>query len=203
MKIKVYIEGGGQTKALKTKCREGFSSFFGKAGLPKMPAVVACGSRNDAYDDFCTAVKTANADTLPLLLVDSEAIIANGNTDAPWIHLKTRDDWDKPDDVENGQAHLMVLCMESWFMADKDALAEFFGQGFHLNSLPKRANIEAIPKATLYSSLETAAKRTKKKTYGKGDHSFGILAMIDPQKVQDASPWAKRLIVTLKEKLQA
>lgn len=201
MKIKIYIEGGGQTKGLKTKCREGFSAFFKKAGLPKMPTVRACGSRNQAYDDFCTAVKIAEADTLPLLLVDSEAIVANGNTDAPWCHLKTRDNWDKPNGADDDQAHLMVLCMEAWFMADKDALAEFFGKDFHLNSLPQRADIEAIPKAELYSGLKNAAKSTQKNTYGKGDHSFGILQMIDPRKVQNASPWAKRLIDTLREKL--
>lgn len=201
MKIKVYVEGGGQTKALRTKCRRGFSAFFSKAGLSQKPAVVACGTRNDAYDDFCTAVKTVEADTLPLLLVDSEASVANGNTDAPWDHLKTRDGWNKPNGAAENQAHLMVLCMESWFMADKDALAEFFGNGFHRNSLPRQADIEAIPKATLYSCLKNAARPTKKKTYGKGDHSFGILAMVDPQKVQEASQWAKRLITTLKEKL--
>ena len=31
--IKVFVEGGGETKALRTKCREGFSKFFSKAGM--------------------------------------------------------------------------------------------------------------------------------------------------------------------------
>ncbi|MGE4505853.1 MAG: DUF4276 family protein [Desulfovibrionaceae bacterium] len=199
MKIKVYVEGGGQNKALKIKLRQGFSSFFKKAGIKVNP--IRCGGRSETYRAFCGAVKHPEKDTLPILLVDSEAPVSEKHSEIPWEHLRLRDKWTKPKGSTDDQAHLMVECMEAWFMADKNALAEFFGQGFHLNSLPPRADIEAIPKATLYSSLENAAKPTKKKTYGKGDHSFGILEMIDPQKVQDASPWAKRLIDTLTQKL--
>ncbi|WP_156013419.1 hypothetical protein [Thioalkalivibrio sp. HK1] len=46
MKIKIYVEGGGDIKVLKTKCRKGFRNFFRKAGLDgRMPRVVACGGR--------------------------------------------------------------------------------------------------------------------------------------------------------------
>lgn len=38
----------------------------------------------------------------------------------------------------------MVQCMENWFMADKECLALFFGQGFNVNALPNNPNIEAI-----------------------------------------------------------
>ena len=52
MKITIYVEGGGEkkdAKDLKTKCRKGFQKFFEKAGLATpMPAVVACGSREQA-----------------------------------------------------------------------------------------------------------------------------------------------------------
>ena len=97
LKIKVYVEGGGDGSQLKTECRRAFSTFFEKAGLKgTMPRVVACGSRSNAYDDFCTALRTASADELPLLLVDSEAPVTVAD---PWKHLKERegDQWDKPD----------------------------------------------------------------------------------------------------------
>lgn len=56
MSVKVYVEGGGDSSALKRKCREGFREFFRKIGLQgRMPRIVACGPRNNAYDDFCTA----------------------------------------------------------------------------------------------------------------------------------------------------
>lgn len=31
--VKIYVEGGGDSAALKTVCREGFSKFLSKAGL--------------------------------------------------------------------------------------------------------------------------------------------------------------------------
>ena len=43
----------------------------------------------------------------------------------------------------------------------------------------------------------TLPPRTRKGRYDKGSHSFEIIAMIDPQKVTDASPYAKRFIETL------
>lgn len=55
-KVKIYVEGGGNLARLKRKCRQAFSSFFKRAGFKdRMPRIVACGSRNNAYDDFCTA----------------------------------------------------------------------------------------------------------------------------------------------------
>ncbi|MDR0720595.1 MAG: hypothetical protein LBF78_13230, partial [Treponema sp.] len=60
--VKIYVEGGGDTHTLRTACRRGFSGFLEKAGLKGyMPRIVACGSRNNAYADFCTAM------TLPAL----------------------------------------------------------------------------------------------------------------------------------------
>lgn len=53
--MKLYVEGGGDTNLLRTACRQGFSEFLKKAGLAgRMPRVVACGGRQDAYDAFCT-----------------------------------------------------------------------------------------------------------------------------------------------------
>ena len=66
--MKLYVEGGGDAAALKTACREGFAKFLGKAGLAgRMPRIVACGSRADAYDSFCTAIGNGEA---AMLLVD-------------------------------------------------------------------------------------------------------------------------------------
>lgn len=71
--VKLYVEGGGDAALLRSACREGFAKFSGKAGLAgHMPRVVACGSRADAYDSFCTALRSGEA---AMLLVDSEAPI--------------------------------------------------------------------------------------------------------------------------------
>ena len=40
-----------------------------------------------------------------------------------------------------------------------------------------------------------------KAAYGKGDHFFKLLALIDPAKVFRASPWAQRFIETLQVRM--
>ena len=95
----------------------------------------------------------------------------------------------------------MAQCMESWFLADRETLKSFFGQDFKENQLPVSREIENIPKNQIYSSLSCATSKCKKGKYGKGDHSFSILEKIDPEKVMNASPWAKRFIDVLKQKM--
>ena len=73
MTVKVYVEGGGNTRELRARCREGFSSFFGKEGLVgRMPKIVACGGRKGAYMKFRTAMASGNEREFIVLLVDSE-----------------------------------------------------------------------------------------------------------------------------------
>ncbi len=190
MKVKIYVEGGGDhNKALQTQCRRGFSEFFRKAGLEgRMPSVVACGGRSRAYDSFRAAYQSAGPDAFPILLVDSEAPVAH--TD-PWEHVRLRadDGWQRPDGASEDQIHLMVQAMEAWFHADKQKVQEYFGQGCRLASLKSRQDVDNIPKADLFAGLQMATRDCPKKgEYSKGQHSFEILALIDPAKVRDASP---------------
>lgn len=207
--VKLYVEGGGDSAALKTACREGFSSFLEKAGLKGyMPRVVACGGRQDAFESFSTAINNGDA---AVLLVDSEAPVSaqhqQGALDTwkPWQHLKQRqgDGWDKPAPAVDTDCHLMVQCMESWFLADRKTLKEFFGQGFKENSLPAAGNaLESVSKAQVYQSLANATKDCKTKAqYGKGEHSFKLLVLVDPATVTAASPWAARFVAQMKIKM--
>lgn len=206
--MKLYVEGGGDANTLKTSCREGFSRFITKAGVKKRPRVVACGSRRDAYESFCTAI--ANGEEA-MLLVDSEAAISSGCQNgepenwSPWAHLKQRpgDGWDKPNKAQERDCHLMVQVMESWFLADRETLKSFFGQYFKENQLPPATRaVEDVPKDDVYRALQNATADCKTKApYGKGEHSFKLLAAIDPAKIVDALPWAKRFITELKKKM--
>lgn len=213
--VKLYVEGGGDASALKTACREGFSRFLGKAGLAgRMPRVVACGSRADAYDSFCTALRSGEA---AMLLVDSEEPVlpeaqprdASRREDRdhwqPWLHLKQRqgDGWDKPTGSEDLQCHMMVQCMEAWLLADRETLKAFFGQGFKEKALPAAANpVERVSKQQIYDALAKATRECKtKSTYGKGEHSFKLLALVNPAKVAESSPWARRFIETLQARM--
>lgn len=198
--VVIYVEGAtDRGDDLRTECRQAFAAFFAKTklGVKLRPRVIPCGGRSNAYDDFCTALsQNKNA----LLLVDSEASIdpSHQNVDPakclPWAHLKVRDAWDKPVDAEEAHCHLMVECMENWLVADWETIASFFGKGFEKKHKPP-GSIENISKPNVYKSLEAATKGCQSKgSYGKGAHSFKLLALIDPQKVLSQSPWAQRLI---------
>ena len=200
VRIEIYVEGGGQGKHLKAKCREGFGEFFKKAGLANhMPRIKACGSRTNALEDFREAVRRAKDDRIPILLVDSEGTVQRNNR--PWQHLRSRDGWERPAGVSESQAQLMVQNMESWFLADVSALESFFGTGFRSAAIPQRNDIERIPKDDVEEQLESASRGSNKRAYNKGRHSFDILARIDPEKVIRRSRFAKRLIDTLKRHL--
>ena len=202
--ITIYVEGGGDTAALKGKCRKAFSLFLEKAGLVgRMPKIVARGSRNAAYESYCIAIKQGDE---AMMLVDSESPVHNISNEPsilnPWPHLKIRDSWAKPEGASDSDCHLMVQVMETWFLADVLALEKYFGKGFNTNPLPTRSNVEDIPKSDIEDSLNAAAKGTKKRGYLKGRDSFEILAIIDPAKVMLKSLWANRLVKLLLLKMQ-
>ena len=152
--VRVYVEGGSSGK-LESQCRKGFSEFFRKAGFSgHMPKIIACGSRNNALKKFCTPLSQANSEEIRLLLVDSEDPVCPSHT--PWQHLSYRDQWEQPRGTQEEHAHLMVQCMESWFLADVATLERFFGSGFKSRSIAKRDDIENIPKDDVYRQLKSA-----------------------------------------------
>lgn len=202
MKVTIYVEGGGDRKDLKSKCREAFGKFFERAGFKgRMPVIVACGGRTIAHDKFCRAMQEAGANDFALLLIDSEGAVPDDET--IWHFLKRQANFEQPPGATEEHAYLMVQLMESWLLADVEALTRFFGQGFTSGSLPKEKNIEKVPKDTVLSALEAATRNTKSKgQYSKSKHSFDLLATIDPGKVRSASPrHAERLLVILENKL--
>jgi hypothetical protein len=194
VRIWLYVEGGGNDNArLKRACREGFHKFLTRAGfVGRMPKIVACGSRNDAFESFQTACNEGRA---AILLVDAEDAL---RSESPTKHLLARDNWKFSPQIDDEQVHLMVQCMENWFLADTSALAQFYGQGFQSNALPKALEIESVTKQATFDALEQAARNTKTKgRYHKGRHSYEILQRIDPNKVRKAAPYVERLFVYL------
>ena len=194
MSVRIYVEGGGDRAEQKNKLRRGFQAFFKKAGLAKnMPEVIACGSRAKAYDRFND---TANSKKYrALLLVDAEERVVAPQA---WQHLKDRDNWDRPIAATEDQCHLMVQVMESWFLADQDALESYFGQGFRKSALPQNPKIEVVPKLDVETGLKQATRDTKKGRYRKGNHSADLLGKIDPAEVQQKSPYARRFLHVLR-----
>jgi hypothetical protein len=97
----------------------------------------------------------------------------------------------------------MVTVMESWFLADRQVLFEFFGQELQESALPRNPQVEQVPKDQVLDGLARASRRTSKGEYHKGNHSFRILGQIDPGKAEDAAPFASRFFSTLRRRLGA
>jgi len=161
-----------------------------------MPRVVRCGGRQQAYEKFRTSHENAGGDDFPILLVDSEAPVVESS---PWEHVRLRpgDGWARPQGASEDQIHLMVQAMEAWFHADKDTLREYYGQAFRTAGLSQRPDIENIPKADLFAGLQRATQDCQKGEYAKGEHSFQILARIDPARVRSSSAFAERFLNVL------
>lgn len=199
----MYVEGGGSSKELHTRCREGFRKLFENAGfIGYLPGFVACGSRNDAYDSFKTAWANAEPDQHPLLLVDSEEPVVGHDVSldspVPWQHLKARDKWDRPPKTANDQAHLMVTCTETWIIADRPALRTSFGPCLQENALLPEQGLELRTRHEATDALEHATRDCGRgRAYSKGRRSFQLLALLDPAVLAARLPHFARFVETL------
>jgi hypothetical protein len=191
--VRIYVEGGGPSKKQNAaiKCRQAFRLFCDKFNMLRKPHIVASGGRKEAYDDFTNALANPQYEGDEIfLLVDSESGIAAGVTAR--YHLHVHDGWNFADAVSDDRLHLMVQCMEAWFMADKNAIASYYEAGFSRASLPQNPNIEAISKADIFAGLKHATRNTKKEGYDKGTDGFAILGRINAALVCEASPRTRR-----------
>jgi hypothetical protein len=190
--VKIYVEGGGDSKELRTRCREGFSKLIRKLGfVERMPRIVACGGREKAYDDFKNSITSARNDEYPMLLVDSEDPVALDS--CPWDHLRARDNWNCPVGAEDDQAQMMATCMESWIMADHSTLRNYFGSCLRENALIQVNDLENRSRQELMDALKSATNSCgRNRGYDKGRCSFQLLAELDPVTLEQNLPHFKR-----------
>jgi hypothetical protein len=113
------------------------------------------------------------------------------------------DQWEKPRGVEDKHCHLMVQTMESWLIADRERLREYYGRDFHENALPKNPNVEAIEKNLLIKALENATRNTQKGSYHKTRHAPDILEQIRLGEVVKGAKSCQRLCSTLVAEIEA
>ena len=191
----LYIEGGGEGKDLRARFREGWKKFFDSAGVGGRTKIVRGAGRRQTFDRFATAVSDSSPGTLPFLLVDSEGPVVPGHS--VWQHLHARDGWPRPEGAGDDRAFLMVQVMETWFLADREALRSYFGTGFGENALKAWRNLEDVPKSTVFEALGRATASCRKR-YSKGRVSFELLAQIDSARVAAACPHAKALLNELR-----
>ena len=205
MSVRVYVEGAGYS-ALDAKCREGFQKLLTKAGFRgRLPRVVPCGSRSDAFDKFESAL--GRQGEYPILLVDSEDVVADANQpdanpSGAWTHLARRDRWDRPAGVEDDQAQLMVATMETWLIADRQKFIAYF-PGINRNALPADSDLESRSKEDVEDALEKATQPSSKGRYHKANHSFDLLSEVDPAVLRRRLPHFRRFMETLESSLPA
>jgi len=190
--IRIYVEGGGG-KDSKAWLRVAFTQFLNQSREADQSArttlrVVMCGSRQETYEAFQRGTRD-HAGSAVLLLVDAEASVIGTERQ----HLAAQDRWDLSFAADDS-IHLMTQLMESWFVADPAALARFYGQGFAAVSIPKRTNVEEIPKADIERALHDATRKTQRGTYHKTQHAPKILESLDPATVRARAPGCERLL---------
>lgn len=174
----IYLEGGGDSKELHARCREGFRKLLENCGFAgRMPRLVACGGRGEAYNDFKAAQRQAGSTEYVALLIDSEEPVAD--IEETWAHLRRRDPWPTPQDAENRQVLFMTTCMETWIIADRQALAAHYGQALQLSALPSTAHLEQRAREEIQERLAQATQGCSN-AYVKGKRSFAILGWLHP-----------------------
>lgn len=191
----LYIEGGGD-RFSKARLREAFSRFLSQ---PRQAAyaraiqwrLVMCGSREEAYRMFQKRLQDSPS-VLTFLLVDAERTVSG----TPREHLGKGDAWDLSFATDK-QCHLMAQVMESWFLADPEALERFYGQGFAAGQIPKRKIVEEVPEDEVMTALDNATRKTLKGRYHKIQHGPLILESLGPDRVRARAPHCDRLFQTL------
>ena len=197
---KLYIEGGGDNRSNRSKYliinfRKGWKSFFNRSGVGNRIQIVRGGGRQHTFKLFTNALKDQDTNFVPILLVDSEGAVNPGSS--VWQHLKARDNWNQPVLANDDQSFLMVQVMETWFLADRDALQTYFGQLFSMKPLKQWPSLEKVSKSTVINAIKSATANCSK-PYAKGKVSFELLEQINPACVASACPHAKVLLDRLK-----
>ncbi len=94
----------------------------------------------------------------------------------------------------------MIELMESWFVADREALKGYYDDHrFQESALPGNPKVEMIPKKDVLDGLKNATRNTQKGHYHKTKHAPKILAMLDPDKVAKSAPGCRRFFDVLNQ----
>ena len=154
-----------------------------------MPKLVACGSRESAYDRFRTAHENSSTSDYVALLIDSEDPLSD--IEKTWDHLQRRDGWTRPEGSQDAQVMFMTTCMETWIVADRDALRKRFGQRLQESSLPPLDNLESRSRQDIQNALTTATRGCPE-PYAKGPQSFGVVGLLNPDAISPRLPSFRR-----------
>lgn len=186
MSATIYLEGGAKgknSKEVKIRCRDAFHSLLKKCGCSgRMPKLVACGSRNDTFDDFKTAFRRAKPGDYVGMWIDSEEPLET--LDAPWEHLARHDGWSKPPNASPDQVLFMTTCMETMIVADLAALKNHYRGCLLVNALPPQVGLEQRRRQDIQEMLHDATRNCANR-YAKGERSFEIMGRLAPAALEE------------------
>ena len=166
----LYMEGGNHL-------RRPMAQFIRRAaGLTIDLTIKPCGSGDDAINE-------CRKDAGALLLIDAEETMSPQFVDRVSAAIG-----------RGNHPFFMVELMEAWFLADRAALAGYFGAGFRENALPGNPNVEGIPKQDVLNGLSEATRGARKGRYRKGRHDVELLDLLDAAVVYAACPHFARLV---------
>ena len=196
--IKIFVEGGGDGKDGKAAIRNGMDGFLKEVKEDARRKrikwqLTACGGRDEAFKRFMHEIERSASDFV-VLLVDAEGPVRK----PPRLHLQERDHWDLPGGSEDS-IHLMIQMMETWMVADVNALAKFYGNNFRQSVLPRAVNLENTQKRDIEKALANATRSTTKGEYKKIGHAKELLERLDPKIVGGRCPSCERLFNVLQE----
>ncbi len=178
--IRVYFEGAPELK-------EGFRRFldelYKEAGRRRCRLDLIA-TRGTPVEDYRTALRT-HPEAWNILLLDSDGPFVTFDEVCQRKQLRQLPSQDS--------TFWMVQTMESWFLADTDALSQYYGRDFDVDALKGSAKVEEIHKADAYNKLGRATRETKKGGYQNTRHAPELLASINPGKVRAAAPNCDRL----------
>ncbi len=203
-RVRVYIEGGSTGKQADNDFRRGWKKFLDELhrlarahGYQSLEVIRGRG-RRATFDKFENSRETYPHD-LCVLLVDSEGPVTPRQHVWDVVSSRKEDQWIKPPWARGRHLYLLVQSIETWLVADPDALQSFFKRGFAPEKLPT-TNLEQQSRSKIEQALKAATRHTSKGAY---QHADAILIMekVRPEKVKTLSH-GRRLFDNLSKMIQ-
>lgn len=193
MKVRLYVEGG--PVGVHSDALRAFRAAFKKHLVRLDPRlkdmdVVARGSIHNTIKGYAEGFRQFSPECRVALLVDSDGPVAASSCAE---HLKPKLDAAGVPAEARAALFLMVQCMESWFIADVEALRKCFGSKFRGQSLPRHIEVEAVPVGNVLAALQEAIKLTPSAKYHKVRHGTRVLESLNPDQVSARSRHARAL----------
>ena len=96
----------------------------------------------------------------------------------------------------------MVTTMETWLLADRQTLINYFPD-MNDDALPPDTDLEGQRKKEVADALRNATQPSSKGRYHKGNHSFDLLGRVEPEELKGRLPHFRRFVETLDARLPA